>query len=970
MSLEQQYAVFQRVALPDNEQMRDPGHWTSLIEQGLPEHLQTESVVPPVVKLSISDIADLCLVARGVSANPKHQVDVLCHLAVVENRWSAVTWLVKELVGRYPQPNQHQLSRTLSPWQCEGSLDSMSAKPITLPTSESVVKFASSLHDLTGSRAPERMSRQELRSHDVIGSIWRSLAAMVAVCVDSGIVRPEILEIIAHLHHREVIPASIYSHKPVADQTVVQQPPTLHLLSSRILTSLSDAAWRAHENTVVAEAKSGGMRASARPELPGTAYRINVAGLRPEIWIELILWSCLHGGWIEQGADILRALHEYNQESIDELQKWKPLSWRSLMPASHANIRDWDGLDHLFNTNTKSTMDEGPLSNIRVNRTVSSEVVNAYVDAVLLGMDNGVGVSGLAPRSVMQDLRCYQDFLGRSHLKLGGGSWEAMVLRFLDQSDDQFMRFHAIPLTALCIGFGGYARSDTTSKLPPYVLDGSALVIGLFHRSLQIEIAAGNVHGALLKLTRLQKVTDENKQRSIAQFLRAYTKGKRANHGSQGGVSFTDNYAGIDYPAFDVQIPFATLGSLMNLFTSAKAYDLGTWLLTSKFVDGPLIPESLYTHESITPALIRFATETDNRELLGKLVVTRTEQNISDQEGPMLPHHVALSFLHSQMTLYRWTPTIRLLEYIRDALSMYPSPGAFAVLLRSMLRAQKRAQDSVANATDDLGQAQAIFRDMVSGKYGLGDTKRPGPQIVTIVLILSTLDTSWARFSLDLLPMPKYWECTLRAKTFNIILEGVVEAYGAAAGRKLLGIFWPHSVRSAQRRVARMSRYRPSPLDKVNRQRTIVHVPGPKSVNVVMYGGLRPDLQTIRIVLHRALEDIKQDTSTSDEPYIETESRGELDGTTTSQDDALVDLSPKGMLTWAVRCMLAQGMSDEAVQEELEGRLSKYALESLRPMVPSVCIEAASDYLHDSPEERTTDPQLLHATAPFKSDPR
>ena len=186
-------------------------------------------------------------------------------------------------------------------WNGEISLDQLTENSIEIDVSMSGrtglsdQKLNTRDTGLHHSAVSDSFEHQLQLRRNALGVVWRSLGAMTISCAD-GTIRPEILEIVAHLHHSGIMPASIYSRKPRLDETAIQQPPTLHLLSSRILTSLSDAAWRAHERIVLEQAKVNVNKSlPLRPELPGSAYRISVSGLRAEIWLELILWSCLHG---------------------------------------------------------------------------------------------------------------------------------------------------------------------------------------------------------------------------------------------------------------------------------------------------------------------------------------------------------------------------------------------------------------------------------------------------------------------------------------------------------------------------------------------------------------------------------------------------------------------------------------------------------------------------------------------------
>ncbi|KAK3110403.1 hypothetical protein LTR53_015336, partial [Teratosphaeriaceae sp. CCFEE 6253] len=407
---------------------------------------------------------------------------------------------------------------------------------------------------------------------------------MIIACKDTTI-KPEILEILAHLHVQGAMPASIYNRAPRDDATAIQQPPTLHMLSSRILTSLSDAAWRAHEKVIVDETlASGGKYMPLRPEVPGSAYRVYVAGLRPEIWLELVLWACLHGGFVLEGTAILQTVCEQEEPS------WKPMSWRTLMPVGRQHLDDFEKLDYMYNTQSPQTIDQEPVR-YEVKETISSEVVNAYVDAVLGEMSSGVDERGLPFAIGLQLLHVFRRFLERSHLRLDGGSWDAVVLRLTESAGTEWTRPDSMThLIDLSPGFGGEVKSSNTKDLPPYVLDGSAAIIGIAHQALRAHIKAGNLQFTLRVLASLRDYTDANRRSSLGEFFTTpMQEAPSIAHGL-----FTSNYNTITYPAFEPQLPPTMLGPILDLATDAGAFDVGGWLLFNADLDGPLIGEHLY----------------------------------------------------------------------------------------------------------------------------------------------------------------------------------------------------------------------------------------------------------------------------------------------------------------------------------------------------------------------------------------
>ena len=941
------YEVFNRIPMPE----RTPAAWTALLERGLPHHLLQSGELKTDTTLEARDIAEILLAAQR-GTDPRNGVDLLFYLGMEKGRWKAVIWLIKYLVESFGTTHlqRGRLSHTVSSWNSDKFLDKITNDAIDFqhlvgPTHQVISSSyrPQSLDELTDDLKPEKLSRNELLPCDALGQIWRSLGHMTIACADTDI-KPEILEIIAYLHHMEIMPSSIYSQKPSGDVTTIQQPPTLSLFSSRILTSLSDAAWRAHQKLVIEEAKmKGGEYASVRPEIPGMAYRVNVAGIRPEIWLELILWSCLHGGWVLEGAEILRKV--YLEPTA---RQWKPLSWRSLIPDDEADDPDWDNLGYLFNTRAPSTMDQSKLTSpVAVEKTLSCEVVNAYVDALLSKMRVGVGDRGVPPALVLEFLHAFQKFLARSGLNLGSGSWDAVILRYFEaQETIVSWRPRFENLISLSPAMAEEASSPTRQNLPAYVLDGSAAIIGLFHRALRSRVKAGDVGGALELFKSLQSRTDKDKRKSVVDFLRKQQL--LLSDGDPESGLFTSNFSGIDYPAFDVQIPPTTIGPFLELITDAKAYEFGKWLLYSEEVDGPLIPERLYGDTAITPGLVKFATETNDKVLLSKVINARALR--AGEGEASLPRNVLQSFFESQVKLKRWDTAVRLLQHMKDTPFSYWNAISLAHVARMMLLQFRGSEDGDERSQRDLIRARDLFTDMVQGRY-----ERPGhmsghvqEHVNVMLTMLSTLGSDWARHCSECKALDGNFTFTLPVKAFNLILEGTVEAFGSKGGRRLLGIFWSHPVRNA--RKARgwrsghepgepvMTRYEPSVLDAVERKRTVVRIPDLLGKQVIVYGGLKPDLMTFRIVFQKAIQEWKHWSRTdhlqADGAHTTSKTQSDLADCEAQEsadmDAETVDLSPAGIVVWTVRSVRSLGMADEDIRGELKRTLSEHEMPDIR----------------------------------------
>ena len=950
--------------------------WISLLEPTLPPHLREGDVSADAPVLSAPEIFEVLKAAETISL-PHHGQDILSYVANEQGRWNAVVWLVKHLVEAFAtSPLANSSDHLLCAWKSDTPLDELTRgavdlqKPHFLRQDDSGREPSTPLED-----AIADVRQGKTLGHQVLGMIWRSLGNMAMACA-GGEIKPEILEIIACLHHHGFMPTSIYDSKPSTDPTAIQQSPILNLLSSRILTSLSDAAWRAHERQIVEEAKSRGFEhARLGPEISGSSYRVRVAGLKPEVWLELILWSCLHGGWTNSGIQVLVKMHHKPTP-----QQWRPLSWRSLVSNQPTETREWEKVEYLFNNWTASSMDfEEAMAPVSVSRTISSEIVNAYIDASI-GITRAYrSQHGRRVDDTIKFLHSMYDFLGRSSLGLGAGSWDAVILRLFDLRDTSAYNPAVFDnVIRLSPTMGQEITASNVRNLPDYVFDGTAAVFGLFHRALYYRIKDADVEGALRLFASLQERADENKRRSVADFLQ---KQELFGRGSEQGQTsqFTDNFARIDYPAFYVQIPPNILGPFVELITDAKAYDFGKWLLYSDEIDGPIIPEHIYGDPSITPALVRFAAETSDKALLSKLIKIRASSATDDE--PALPRKVLQSFAESQINLKRWSAVAKILQHMRDTFGLSWNISTLCHLMRVSLLQVRSAEAGDGEAKQHVNRARGLFRNLVGGAYGrLRD--RPDyvqEQVDNLLIVLATVDRELVDLSLmKSQSLSGYRVFNLPSKAFNLILEGVVNAYGSAAGRRLVGIFWNHRVRDCQQTESEADRRATEPPyssfgrtlpEHIRKQRTEIRIPGAKGGKIVMFAGLRPDLMTIRIVLKQAVKEL-MDARAGAEDAEGSASRDILAGSLhemdqedvdeiSDQKDHQIDLSPSGMIVWAVRCLKRLEMDVGDIEQELRQSLPASKLRLVLAKSPGLLEPPEEQNGHeksdvdDSPDEES-----------------
>lgn len=851
----------------------------------LPAHLR-QAPDQSSTQQSIDGTPSAVATARYMLAQAElYNETILYDLAVDQGRWRAAVWLVEHLVAHFhaKSPRSRRSAALIQQWTLDASLDDSTENPISLV--EKHERYSAEPHlqsfqgqgldELTGEE-PEDLSKDERLRYDILGMVWFTLGRMISVSAtakqtSNDTLRPEVLEMIALLHHHELMPESIYSYLPVESKDAIQQPPTLHLLSSRIMTALSDATWRARELSALEAAQKRGSRGShnAGPEIPGSSYRVRVTTVKPEVWLELMLWSCLHGGWIKEGIMLLARLAREKDE-----KQWKPISWReslrAVMPFGDSGLLDWENIKFMYDTRSSGSMDHVDTSHLSVERTISSEVVDAYIDALLSVVDLGVGHRGASSNFVTSSLRTLRSFLQRANLNLGGGSWDALVLRLADtvgiRSDNGVGWI--TQLSNLSPRFGEELHARHVRDLPPYIHDGSAAILGLLHRALRDGIRQGNFEMALKVFRLIQERVDDDKNRAIHDFFESKRSSTDFGTVPAERELFTSNFSGIEYPALQTQIPAGVLAAFLELVIDNRAYDFATWMLFSKDIDGPIIPERLYCDPTIASALIRFAISTDDLPFL--TTVINKCSNVEGGGTAPVPKSVLQAFLDAQIELRRWSAVDRILVYMKDTTDFYWSLGNLANMLRSVILLSNSPGADANNAESDLWRAEALAARMLSENIAANHSSMQGStllsSITSLTVVISAVSEKWATFCRDNKRFPRYFYYILPTQIFNRVLEAVLKTQGSFAGRTLVEKFLveaQHHVDEDKhydelQGMERMPRFRDDALRHGMPQRSVVSLPGSGVGKIAMYGSLKPNQATVNMIYEQTLRELEE----------------------------------------------------------------------------------------------------------------
>jgi len=403
------------------------------------------------------------------------------------------------------------------------------------------------------------------------------------------------------------------------------------------------------------------------------------------------------------------------------------------------------------------------------------------------------------------------------------------------------------------------------------------------------------MEGTLRVLSRLQLVTDANKKKALENF---FQKLQDVNS-SQDEVflNLQDWSLGAQCPALYPDIPVHILADLLDLITESGAHSVGQWLLHSQDVDGPLVSIDQYGHPLLSPSLIRFAAAISDTGLLSAI----TRSPTTAFSGGIL-----VALCESRIKKGEWKGTYDILALMRDNYLYAWTTYDMVMIIRALiLHIHSPPVDrSLESATSN--EASIILQRLLRGDLG----QVWGPRfsnLDTIVGILSSVHRGLADLLSNLLARGGWYTADLSSPTFDVLLDGVVKAYGSAAGQKLVELWCKPD-------VTRREINHPS-FNEEYTQRTpsvafgLEGISPSPSPNVVTFSGfISLKLPAVRIIVQQALR----------------EDRGR--GTLVVKEDgeqAKHEFQSHPVLDWAADYLRDQhGLSNEDIDYELDGYLA------------------------------------------------
>ena len=893
-----------------------PAAWATAIESYLPLNLRlggenvSEEVIEHRVLRPIHTLPEVLSKARSYC-----KADLLSYIGVYQERWEAVIWLVKAITKKYPGHREMESRSSQLPpllWQTvDKGLDEVTdnaiqvdvPQPLNVSPEHNGWYCRLSLDQYTWPYDSDRRDDPLILGRKSLGQIWQSLGTMILQAADRpaedssySVIISQVFQILGHLHRINAFPDSIYNYVPPTDPTVLQRPPTLHLLSRRIMSTLSDVEWGLQWEETITKAMSQGY------ELPKASVQPKLREFGPELWLDLILWACVEGGWISEGA---RIVIEMEKRIASKDTRWSTISWPEICERKAPKL-DWTSILKLEIDKTRLNqvggigIAAGTNSHVEMGtRTISREVVLALMDGLFNDPQSTAGGLGMTTGELRRSLIACKSLLDRNHPELHSNFMDAAVLRIFESHKnvkEQPGSLHRF-LDLMSTEFKHVTRnSGTRSLAQDQEIDNSTAVLGLRYRNLHSFSAEGNLQGSLQTFRKIQSTIDTQREERILAFADELRERLGRGDDVSDLIGDKEGYGALLRPP---QIPLTALASFIDLITNSRLFDLGNWLLLNEDIDGGLIDPAIYTDQNLQPALLRYGTATSNSRLLTKILV--------GLEIP-LSEPVVHALLRFQIVLGRWTAVEELLEYLKNTPDMAWKPSDATTIAKVILQSGHEPSHN-ANA-DSAPQALALLQNLVNGKY---NNKADPSQLLPdfsqsrmanqLGRILQTLPGSLSKITTRPAgeDLRAHASADVTPNAFNIILEGIVDHYGSLAGQKL----WHQWCR-----VPNIRKQEQQPRSSLRGRERVV-----TPTLYMLRSILRPVLETRRALRAAMKEELIKTQKSKTEPSKNQEKASIVP----TNEKYQLSVEDQKILDWGVSMYKKFGLSRDEINGEIPG---------------------------------------------------
>ncbi|RMD42560.1 hypothetical protein DV735_g2527, partial [Chaetothyriales sp. CBS 134920] len=739
---------------------------------------QAEAVPSPHTQAPF-DPADLITLLSNAQSDSRGSINLLSRLVLVHRRRDVAAFLVDQLLDHVAARNSdavHSPPSTLSWLNSLNEQDLSEPLEFQSPPGKNIRLSNSLEHEYENPRTSEDSSG--------LAEVWQFLGYLIvevanAHSQDTTSIMAVVYQTLAKLHHRGLVPVNIYDWANSSFSSSVQRSPTLHLLSSRILSTLSDASWRSYQDEAITRGEQLGISYQKTQDPPGGRFRLKVRELGPEAWLEFVLWCCVESNCPQAGANLVSLLAEQHSHP------WCASSWQAKSDQDRDIKIDWDRAKSRTGGavgRIEGYSHDNPLAEIPPH-TISAEVIRALIEGSI--DEVGAHQVSAAPSSstLAGTLQSLLTFLHPHHLPKDYTDYIS-ARSFDSLAPALFARPKTVEdLTDTLSNIRALSIADNRMSSVPVRMDyhsivqQSQLYAGLLHAYMHACGCHAEVRKAIDAYDKVQEMVDQSKVKAITSFLSLPPDQQDPSVRNQ------------DFIMSHGQLPLFRIAAFLDVLNDSNHTSLSEWLIYSTDVDGPFIPTSAFERESVASALIRYAGANHDQQLL-RYVMTAVH-------GRRLKPPVSVLRLeanaHIQFCDFQSAATS--LQSLKPAVAGGFHPDNLACLATCILRLEARCHTKDhRRAKGHLAEAVALMRDILHGRYN----GNPGDfdivqrqlfkqQIGHILRMCANLPSP----ELNLIAssfrekLPNSNAPTLLKRTFNIFLHGIVEVMGAAEGVRL-----------------------------------------------------------------------------------------------------------------------------------------------------------------------------------------
>lgn len=774
--------------LLNSTRRRDVSAWAKLLDALLSRNAESLNAhTPDLLNESgkRAQVEEMLLILQ--SARVEAEVDLISYIGIQQGRWEEVHWMINTMLemGRGCHQKQDPYHEHLRcQWPSRGnSLDEITNKPVTS------VEMPEPRQNTLRNPNPLSMFHDDASVASTqmtcIGQIWHSLGCFILEAENKAkdpklyeSIMSHVLDLLAQMHHMNALPSTMYNYSAAKDESVVRRPPTLYLLSARILTALTDVAWKRHWVSEMAKAKEYGY------ELPAPRVQPVMPRVGSEVWLELVLWACVEGGWIIEAASIIGKMEKQATESL----QWLTIGWDEVCKTRAPKL-EWTAILRLqidrtrLNQSTGIGVANSGFSSIDMGaRTVSCEVVLAILDGLVNKTTARPASGEMDLNKIYRHVSDCRKLLLRGDVELTASEANALALRTIETSildlDLDGKIVSQIISLALLMSHDQEAEALTACAMEEDGIDHSASLLGLLHSTLFAYAAAGDLIGVKQSLEAIQNTIDKNRNYYIQEFANEM---RERLAGAQDDFSSFMSKNRKAPPMLHPQVPIHVLESLLSFIVDNKLAELSKWLLHNDDIDGGVFASQIYSAPALQASLLRLASA-----LADNNVMTRVLERL---DSPLSPTTLQ-ALLHCQITLGKWQSVEKILEHFKkstdeeadwdseDVLSIAATVLRLSSMKRreQLMQAQTILLDLIEGRFDkarDPSQRRNLDKVMLSKQVGIVLRSIPGDGFA----FLARAQRGWT--------LPFLKKARLSTSGFNLLLDEVVQRFGSATGRDL-----------------------------------------------------------------------------------------------------------------------------------------------------------------------------------------